>query len=74
MPEQEADSQVDEPTSIQSLVIIPEFLFNYERWGANDEILLSNQLEELSWKRKEGLAFLRWRILFPLCDSASYPL
>lgn len=48
MPEQEADSQVDEPTSIQSLVIIPEFLFNYERWGANDEILLSNQLEELS--------------------------
>lgn len=30
MPEQEADSQVDEPTSTQSLAVISEFLFNYE--------------------------------------------
>lgn len=52
MPEQETDPQVDEPTSIQSLAIISEFLFNYERWCANDEILLSDQLEEPQLEEK----------------------
>lgn len=52
MPEQEADSQVDEPTSIQSLAIISEFLFNYERWCAGDEFLLSYQLEEPQLEEK----------------------
>lgn len=75
MPEQETDPQVDEPTSIQSLAIISEFLFNYERWCANDEILLSDQLEEPQLEEKWGLGLSQVQAFVSilwLCLMASF--